>query len=176
MAVDVKNLMADAVMKLLFEENRKKITVKDIVEECNITRQAFYYHFADIPELLGWMIDQKADEVMAELRQQKNPKDAIRYWILMSVNARQGFQKSMESNYGKELEKLITDKVESLFFDIATLCMEAQGIDMPEYDRKLLVRLHTYGFMGIMRSWTDEDSENIDHIVDLIYDELSECE
>ena len=35
------------------EKNKKKLTVKDIVDECQITRQAFYYHFEDIPELFG---------------------------------------------------------------------------------------------------------------------------
>ena len=38
----------------------KKLTVKDIVEECHITRQAFYYHFEDIPDMLKWMLERGA--------------------------------------------------------------------------------------------------------------------
>ena len=50
MPVDMKEVIAQAAMKLLIEKHAKKLTVKDIVEECHITRQTFYYHFADIPE------------------------------------------------------------------------------------------------------------------------------
>ena len=56
MPVDMKEIIADAVEKLLFDKKVKRLTVKDIVAECNITRQAFYYHFEDIPELLRWIL------------------------------------------------------------------------------------------------------------------------
>lgn len=44
--------MAEAVKRLLMQKKVKKLTVKDIVDECSITRQTFYYHFEDIPDLL----------------------------------------------------------------------------------------------------------------------------
>lgn len=56
MPVDMKEMMAEAVRKLLMDKKVKKLTVKDIVEECQITRQSFYYHFEDIPALLQWNI------------------------------------------------------------------------------------------------------------------------
>lgn len=34
-----------ALFKLLNEKPLSKITVKDIVEECGINRNSFYYHF-----------------------------------------------------------------------------------------------------------------------------------
>ena len=44
MPVNVKNLIAETFVKLSDEKNIDKITVKDIVEACGISRQAFYYH------------------------------------------------------------------------------------------------------------------------------------
>jgi len=55
MAIDMKKTIAEAASNLLFEKKVKKLTVKDIVEECHITRQAFYYHFEDIPDPLGFV-------------------------------------------------------------------------------------------------------------------------
>ena len=43
--MDMKEVIASAARKLILEKKVKKLTVKDIVEECQITRQAFYYHF-----------------------------------------------------------------------------------------------------------------------------------
>ena len=49
MPVDMKETIAQAAKTLLMEKGVKKLTVKDIVGECQITRQAFYYHFEESP-------------------------------------------------------------------------------------------------------------------------------
>lgn len=49
MGADVKEMIADTTRRLLTKKRRGKLTVMEIVEECNITRQAFYYHFEDVP-------------------------------------------------------------------------------------------------------------------------------
>ena len=46
-----KAIMASFV-KLLEERPLSKVTVKDIVEDCGINRNTFYYHFEDIPSLI----------------------------------------------------------------------------------------------------------------------------
>ena len=52
--------------KLLNEKPLKQITVKDIVDDCGVNRNTFYYHFHDIPELLEGMLKEDIDMVMAE--------------------------------------------------------------------------------------------------------------
>ena len=64
MAADMKQTIAQAAKTLLMEKNVKKLTVKDIVEECQITRQAFYYHFEDIPDLFRWMLERDTARTM----------------------------------------------------------------------------------------------------------------
>lgn len=54
MPIDVKKRIVEAFVKLSKEKNIDKITVKDIVDECGISRQAFYYHFQDILEVIEW--------------------------------------------------------------------------------------------------------------------------
>ena len=39
-------------IKLLNKKSLAKITVKEIVEDCKINRNSFYYHFSDILSLL----------------------------------------------------------------------------------------------------------------------------
>ena len=39
MAIDMKEKIAKAALELLKNDSKRKLTVKDIVEECNITRQ-----------------------------------------------------------------------------------------------------------------------------------------
>ena len=48
MSVTTKRALAETFKKLLSKRGLNKITVKDIVEDCGVNRQTFYYHFHDI--------------------------------------------------------------------------------------------------------------------------------
>lgn len=72
MAADMKQTIAQAAKTLLMEKNVKRLTVKDIVEECQITRQAFYYHFEDIPDLFRWMLKRDTERTMLEAQSLKS--------------------------------------------------------------------------------------------------------
>ena len=75
--MDMKEVIAGAARKLILEKKVKKLTVKDIVEECQITRQAFYYHFEGIPDLIQWSIGKGVDRLLEETRQQDGPEAAL---------------------------------------------------------------------------------------------------
>lgn len=51
-----RKAIMEAFLKILDEKPLGKITIRDIVDECGINRNTFYYHFADIPELLETII------------------------------------------------------------------------------------------------------------------------
>jgi len=69
----------------LFEKKVKKLTVKDIVEECNITRQAFYYHFEDISDLLQWAVERDSEKIVQECRAKGNIEERIRYFMAVAI-------------------------------------------------------------------------------------------
>ena len=54
MAAGTKYALAAALTSLLNTTTLDNITVKDIVERANVSRQTFYYHFKDVYDLLEW--------------------------------------------------------------------------------------------------------------------------
>ena len=48
MASFTRKAIMDSFMKLVDQRPISKITIKDIVEDCGVNRNTFYYHFADI--------------------------------------------------------------------------------------------------------------------------------
>ena len=52
MANDTKKLIYYTFIDLLHTKPFDKITVRDIVEACEINRNTFYYHYTDIYDLL----------------------------------------------------------------------------------------------------------------------------
>lgn len=51
---DMKSKIADVLNDMLKHKNLDKITVKELVDACNISRQSFYYHFRDIMDVVEW--------------------------------------------------------------------------------------------------------------------------
>ena len=86
-AADMKETIAQAAKTILLERNVKKLTVKDIVEECQITRQAFYYHFEDIPALFRWILERDTQRTLLEARALGNGEARLRCLFIMAINA-----------------------------------------------------------------------------------------
>ncbi|MBU5459805.1 TetR/AcrR family transcriptional regulator C-terminal domain-containing protein [Anaerostipes sp. MSJ-23] len=61
-----KMAISRAFVELLQSRTIDKITVKDIAEKCDINRQTFYYHFADIYELMEWTINYNLEKYISE--------------------------------------------------------------------------------------------------------------
>ena len=55
MKPNTRKAIKESFMLLLNQKPLSKITVKEIVANCGINRNSFYYHFSDIPTLLTSM-------------------------------------------------------------------------------------------------------------------------
>ena len=51
MAGFAKKAIRDSFIKLLNERPLSQITVRDIVDDCGVNRNTFYYYFQDISQL-----------------------------------------------------------------------------------------------------------------------------
>lgn len=61
-----KKAIKESFIKLLNQRPLNQITVKDIVEDCGINRNSFYYHFQDIPALLDEIITEQLTEIVRQ--------------------------------------------------------------------------------------------------------------
>lgn len=59
-----KRAIKEAFWKLLGEQPLNRISVREIVEECGVNRNSFYYHFQDIPALLEEIVLDAADSLI----------------------------------------------------------------------------------------------------------------
>ena len=167
MPIDMKETIAEAARRLVTEKNVKKLTVKDIVEECQITRQAFYYHFEDIPAMLKWILEKDTEKLLKEVRAQSDPEQGLRYFFKMAANVAPSIKRGMQSGYREELEQMLTRYVYHLFEK--TIESERLYQKYTHFEVKLIMRYHSNAVIGILREWTDEDTKNLDRIAHEIY-------
>ncbi len=71
------------LVKALKEEMKRKsfskITVSDLVNDCDMNRKTFYYHFSNVYDLLKWMFEQEAIEIIKKFDFLVDYEEAINF-------------------------------------------------------------------------------------------------
>ena len=115
MTIGTEELIVQAVERLLMQKKVKKLTVKDIVEECGITRQTFYYHFRDIPDLLKWVLERNTDQLLKETLAQGNAEKGLRCLFLLALNTRPYVEHGLRTNYRDEITRMVEEQLFTFF-------------------------------------------------------------
>mgnify|MGYP000864291149 CR=1 FL=1 len=105
MAVDMKQMIAQTLTKRLEQKSVDKITVKELVEACGISRQAFYYHFQDIMDVIEWITSQALDASVDASLAAPTPQQAIKTVILSLRENGKLIQHLMASQRRPEIER-----------------------------------------------------------------------
>ena len=66
MSLTTKQAFAASLKQQLKEKPLDKITVTDLVEDCEVNRQTFYYHFQDIYDLIEWIYVSEAARILGD--------------------------------------------------------------------------------------------------------------
>lgn len=66
MANFTKKAIRDSFVKLLNEKPISQITIRDIVDDCSVNRNTFYYYFEDLPQLIESIVNEDAERIIRE--------------------------------------------------------------------------------------------------------------
>lgn len=151
MAQTTQKALAASLKKLLEKTTLGKITVKEIVEECGVNRQTFYYHFQDISALLEWIYSTETTEAIANNKTyatwQQGFLETFRYikqnqaWVVNSYH----------SLSREHLERYLYNVVYKLMIDVVN--EQAQGMHVSEKDKTFIANFYKYAFVGLMLEW-----------------------
>lgn len=61
-----KTMLCQALKKKMAQKPLDKITIRELADDCGLKRQAFYYHFEDIYDLVRWMFQQEAVSLLRQ--------------------------------------------------------------------------------------------------------------
>jgi AcrR family transcriptional regulator len=118
-----RQLIRDAFIDLLQENELEKITVNRIAERATINRVTFYLHYRDVPDMIEKMADDMINEIHAvlnDIRSQPHPTDmdwSILVKILEHIADNSKFYKVMLAS---QRIPVFTDRLMKLIIDIIT--------------------------------------------------------
>ena len=140
--------IASAFMEVSKTKSVDKITVKDLVEACHISRQTFYYHFQDILEVIEWSVEQAFERALECKTSLGTPEETLRTFIETSSETDVLLQKLLHSQRRGQVEKIFVDAVRSYLQEM--LVRQEPKPDLPLADAKVMLDFCTYGIVGLL--------------------------
>jgi AcrR family transcriptional regulator len=146
-----KQAIKDTFIKLLNERPLSQITVKDIVAECGINRNSFYYHFSDLPALIEEILQERADRLVQDFPTIDNIEDCFYAAFRMVLENKRSIYHIYNSVNRDLFERYLMKScvhVVTTYFDTA---FAGQSID-PK-DRGFLIRYYACSCFGTILDW-----------------------
>ena len=157
---DMKARIADTLNELLEHKELDKITVKELVDACNISRQSFYYHFQDIMEVVEWYQDQALRQSIEKSLAAPSYKEAIRGVIYETFQHRQLILQLMASQRRKEMELLFSRAVRTYLQEL--LRGTGSGVSGSSEDIETVISFCSFGLVGMMLSVLSQKNPDVD--------------
>ncbi len=147
-----KDAIKKSFMKLLSRKQVSKITVKEIVEDCGINRNSFYYHFDDIPSLIEEIFDDQVDELMNRQSGSENIYNSIIDAIdfaLQNKTAMMHIRDSASRDLFDRYLNRVAERTVSEFFDKSV--PDVKAIDSG--DKEAIVIYYKSLIIGFVEEW-----------------------
>lgn len=151
MGKDTKRLIYETFIDLLGTKPFDRITVRDIVEACEINRNTFYYYYSDIYELLEEIFTKELNELVEA---QKNGSSWVTAFIKIANTAyshKKQINNICSSRSYDYLENYMYKALQSIMIDVVR--HQAEGMNVPDEDVEFIASFFEYAFVGVISKW-----------------------
>lgn len=145
---DMKARIADTLNELLKNKELDKITVKELVDTCNISRQTFYYHFQDIMDVVEWYQDQALQLSIERSLEAPTYREAIRGVVFETFQHRKLILQLMASQRREQMEMLFVKAVRTYLLEL--LRGKGSDISCSTEDIETVLSFCSWGLVGMI--------------------------
>lgn len=167
-----KKALRETMIKALNERPLDKIKVKELVEECGVNRNTFYYHYKDIYELLADIFETETEAIAEDFQDEDD--DWERIFIESSRFALEN--KKMIFNVYNSISR---ENLERYLYNVSANIVaryvnkQAVGMDVSERDKELIILFYKHAVVGIVLEWLqrrmkDEPEAAISRLLELM--------
>lgn len=146
-----KQALEASLKRMMLKKPLDKITIRDITEDCGISRMTFYYHFKDIYDLVEWSCIEDASRAF----QGKKTYDTWHEGLLQIFEAVLENKPFILNAY----RCISRDQMERFLFKLTydlirgVVDERSQGIEISEENKAFIAEFYKYSFVGIMLDW-----------------------
>ena len=134
-----KQALEESLKHMLLKKPLDKITIRDITEDCGISRMTFYYHFKDIYDLVEWACMEDAAKALANKKTYDTWQQGF-IQIFHAVRENKVFVMNVYRCVSREqVEKYLVPLTDQLIMGVIT--ERAAGMTVREEDKQFIAQL-----------------------------------
>lgn len=146
---DMKTAIAEAFLEAAKHKPIDKVTVKDVVGRCGITRQTFYYHFQDLLEVIEWLMARRVEILLEQTLAADSSEAAIRV-LVSTLEEKPGFiTQLMESRKREDAERIFFNAARTFFSELMRHSPQQPRIQYPS-DIDVAVTFYSSAIVGVL--------------------------
>ncbi|TGE38017.1 dihydroxyacetone kinase transcriptional activator DhaS [Desulfosporosinus fructosivorans] len=146
-----KKALATSLKRLMEKIPLNKITVQEIVNDCELNRQTFYYHFQDIFDLLGWIYKTEAVESIADYKTYTTWEDGF-LKIFLYIERNKAFCLNTLNSLGRDhLDSFLQAISYELLIGVVNEV--SQDMCVKVEDKEFIANFYTLAFIGLVIQW-----------------------
>lgn len=164
MTIVIKRVLASTLKEIAEKKSLSKITINDLTQACDVSRQTFYNNFKDIYDLVEWIY---LKEVVTPIERGKiydRWQDALTS-IFQYISENHVFVLNTYRSFGKGfLEKVLRQEIElflsnQVFKKIKVTKEEAKQVEFS-------YSFYTYALVGVGLDWIEKQMpESVEELV-----------
>jgi len=151
MLKNAKEKFAESLRKLLGKKMLDHITIKDIVEDCGVSRQTFYYYFTDIYQIVEWVYTNLVSEAL-------NNNRSFDTWqqVYCCVHENMRNEKLLLTSACRSIRREFLESfMYKVMYDIIypMVDVQARGIDVDRKNKEFVARFYCLAFVAMDLDW-----------------------
>ena len=155
MSLTTKKALAMSLKSLLEKRTLDKITVKDIVSECSLNRQTFYYHFHDTYDLLQWRYSYETGDIIEKMRDPSVDTDDYGLILQYILNNRNFIINTCRSLKREYLIIRLKECIQPIILEIIKNNISDTSVSSDDADA--ISDLFSNAFIGLILDWVSTD-------------------
>ncbi len=166
-----KKALAGSIKQLMETIPLAKISIQEIVDNCGLNRQTFYYHFKDKFDLVNWIYYSEVIESIADSRHYDNWSDGI-LKILLHINKNRAFYINALNTPGQNaFDGYLFEVTHKLAMGVVNEV--AEGMNVFDPDKNFIADFYTHAFVGLTVQWIKKGMHDppeiiVDRLKDLV--------
>ena len=149
-----KKAIRESFLKLLNQRPVSQITVKDVVEDCGINRNSFYYHYQDLPALIEELVRDETDRIVSEGVQAESIEACLDIAIDFALRNRLAVLHICASSSREAYERQLGATCEYAVRSFLDRMLVGHTLDGEDYD--VLVRYFKCELYGQIMDWLND--------------------
>lgn len=149
-SLQTKLMLCNSLKEIMKHKPFSKITVSELIKDCNLNRKTFYYHFEDIYDLLKWMLEQETFQVVAQFDLLVDYKDVFDF-VINYVEENAYFLNCIYDSIGRdELKRFLYQDFIGVMEKIVRECEKENNIQVSDKFRLFVCNFYTEAMAGMI--------------------------